>query len=249
MAERSRAATVGVRVSVQEALPSSTVPSGAGLDPDLRDALRGLGHQAEFASGETLLFEGSVSESMLVLEAGLAAVSAADPAGHEVFLAFRGPGSLLGEFGYLDRRPRSAMVRAVAPTRCRVVPRAALDRFLAADPRACQALSAAVVAKMRAVTDRRVRYAQGRIGTRICRVLLDHAEEFGAAGQGPGTVIDVPLSQARIADLVGARTRIVGLELARLQEAGLVDTGYRSRPRRLRVLDTAALAVRERTSG
>ncbi|SDG84751.1 Crp/Fnr family transcriptional regulator [Pseudonocardia oroxyli] len=226
-------------MSVHEALPSSAL-----LDAELWDALCGLGHQADFASGETLLFEGSASESMLVLEAGLAAVSVADPAGDEVFLAFRGPGSLLGEFGYLDRRPRSAMVRAVAATRCRVLPRPVLDRFLAADPRAGQALSAAVVAKMRAVTDRRVRYAQGRIGTRIGRVLLDHADEFGTPGQGDDVVIEVPLSQGRIADLVGAGTRIVGLELARLQEAGLVDTGYRSRPRRLRVLDPVALAVR-----
>jgi CRP/FNR family transcriptional regulator, cyclic AMP receptor protein len=235
-------------VSIQEAVPGRADVIGAGLDPALWDALCGLGHPAEFASGETLLFEGSASESMLVLEAGLAAVSVADPAGHEVFLAFRGPGSLLGEFGYLDRRPRSAMVRAAAPSRCRVLSRAVLDRFLAADPRAGQALSAAVVAKMRAVTDRRVRYAQGRIGTRIARVLLDHADEFGAAGAGADVVIDVPLSQSRIADLVGARTRIVGLELAKLQEAGLVDTGYRSRPRRLRVLDPAALAARVGTA-
>jgi len=227
-------------VSVQE-LGAGGAPV---LDPDLWAALCGLGHTSEYRSGETLIFQGSPSESMLLLESGLTAVSAADPAGAEVFLAFRGPGSLLGEFGYLDRRPRSAMVRAAAPTRCRVLPRAVLDRFLLADPRASQALSAAVVAKMRAVTDRRVRYAQGRIGTRIARVLVDHAEEFGVPVPGPEVLLDGPLSQGRLAHLVGARTRIVGLELARLQAAGLVDTGYRSRPRRLRVLDPAGLARR-----
>jgi CRP-like cAMP-binding protein len=222
-----------------------SIQEAAGLDVPLWDALCGLGHPASFAVGDTLLFQGSPSETMLLLQSGLAAVSVANPGGGEVFLAFRGPGALLGEFGYLDRRPRSAMVRAVAPTGCRVLSRAVLDRFLAADPRAAQAVSAAVVAKMRAVTDRRVRYAQGRIGTRIARVLLDHADEFGEPpAQGPGVVIGVPLAQARIADLVGARPRIVGLELARLQAAGLVDTGYRSRPRRLRVLDPEALAAR-----
>ncbi|WP_345416500.1 Crp/Fnr family transcriptional regulator [Pseudonocardia xishanensis] len=227
-------------MSIQE-LGSGGAPV---LDADLWAALCGLGHVAEYGTGEILLFQGSASESMLLLESGLAAISAADPAGTELFLAFRGPGSLLGEFGYLDRRPRSAMVRAAAPTLCRVVSRAVLDRFLLADPRAGQALSAAVVAKMRAVTDRRVRYAQGRIGTRIAQVLLDHADEFGVPGPGAEVLLDVPLSQSRLADLVGARTRIVGLELARLQDAGLVDTGYRSRPRRLRVLDPAGLASR-----
>jgi CRP-like cAMP-binding protein len=214
------------------------------LDPDLWEALRALGHAAEFAVGDTILFQGSPSESMLLLEEGLAAVSVAAADGAEVFLAFRGSRSLLGEFGYVDRRPRSAMVRAAAPTRCRVLPRPALDRFLGADPEAQRAVTAAVVAKMRGVTDRRVRYTQGRIGLRIVRVLLDHAREFGVPGPGGSVVVDVPLAQRRIADLVGARPRIVGLELARLQEAGLVDTGYRSSPRKLRVLDSDALERR-----
>jgi CRP/FNR family transcriptional regulator, cyclic AMP receptor protein len=215
------------------------------LDPALWSALAALGHPAEFAAGATILFQGAPSESMLLLESGLAAVSVADPEGEEIFLAFRGPGSLLGEFGYLDRRPRSAMVRAAPAARCRVLPRAVLDRFLADDPVAARAVTSAVVAKMRAVTDRRVRYTQGRIGTRIARVLLDHGAEFGVpAADGRGLVIDVPLAQPRIADLVGAKPRIVGMELSKLSEDGLVDTGYRSRPRRLRLLDPAALALR-----
>ncbi|MCE3552332.1 Crp/Fnr family transcriptional regulator [Pseudonocardia sp. RS11V-5] len=220
------------------------VGSDPALDPALWAALRALGHSAEFAAGVTILFQGSPSESMLLLEEGLATVSVTAADGAEVFLAFRGPGSLLGEFGYVDRRPRSAMVRAAVPTRCRVVPRPALDRFLGADHEAQRAVTAAVVAKMRAVTDRRVRYTQGRIGVRIARVLLDHAREFGVPGPGGAVVIDVPLAQPRIADLVGAKPRIVGLELARLQEAGLVDTGYRSSPRKLRVLDPDGLRRR-----
>ncbi|MFR9801966.1 Crp/Fnr family transcriptional regulator [Pseudonocardia sp. RS010] len=219
------------------------------LDPALWEALRGLGHPAEFASGATILFQGSPSESMLLLEEGLAAVSVTAADGVEVFLGFRGPGALLGEFGYVDRRPRSAMVRAAAPTRCRVLPRPALDRFLGADPEAQRAVAAAVVAKMRAMTDRRVRYTQGRVGTRIGRVLLDHARDFGVPGPGGTVMLDVPLAQPRIADLVGAKPRIVGLELARLQEAGLVDTGYRSSPRKLRVLDPGGLACRLGESG
>ncbi|MFC5951945.1 Crp/Fnr family transcriptional regulator [Pseudonocardia lutea] len=219
------------------------------LDPALWEALRALGHPAEFVPGTTILFQGSASESMLLLEEGLATVSVTAADGAEVFLAFRGPGSLLGEFGYVDRRPRSAMVRAAVRTRCRVLPRPALDRFLGADPEAQRAVTAAVVAKMRAVTDRRVRYTQGRIGTRIGRVLLDHAREFGVPGPGGSVVVDVPLAQPKIADLVGARPRIVGLELARLQEAGLVDTGYRSSPRKLRVLDLAGLERRLGESG
>jgi CRP-like cAMP-binding protein len=221
--------------------PTSAGP--ADLAPGDWAELRALGHAVEHPQGAMILLQGSPSDAMLVIESGLVAVSASDESGHEVFLAFRRAGDLLGEFGFLDRRPRSAMVRAVAPTLCRVFPGTVLDRFLATHPDASRALTTAIVAKMRAVTDRRVRYSQGRIGDRIVRVLLDHSAQFGRPlpGGGPVRQIEVPLSQTRIADLVGARPRIVGAELSRLQDLGLVDTGYRSTPRRLKVLDPAGL--------
>ncbi|MEN3303628.1 Crp/Fnr family transcriptional regulator [Pseudonocardia sp.] len=220
-------------------------PAGpANLGPGDWAELRALGHAVEHPQGAMVLLQGSPSDAMLVIESGLVAVSASDESGHEVFLAFRRAGDLLGEFGFLDRRPRSAMVRAVAPTRCRVFPGPVLDRFLAAHPDASRALTTAIVAKMRAVTDRRVRYSRGRIGDRVVRVLLDHAAQFGRPlGGGPARRIDVPLSQTRIADLVGAKPRIVGAELSRLQDLGLVDTGYRSTPRRLTVLDPGGLRL------
>lgn len=216
------------------------------IPPEVWSALGEIGYVAQYGSGATILFQGLESESMLLLEAGLTAVSVAQREAAEVFLAFRGPGSLLGEFGYLDHQPRSAMVRAVAPTRCRVLLRPTLDRFLDAHPEAQRALAAAVTAKYRAVMQRRIRYSQGRLGQRIGRVLLDHVAEFGIPEPcgGPGWVIDVPLSQARIADLVGAGPRIVGQELGGLAHLGLIDTGYRSTPRRLRVFDPAALERR-----
>ncbi|MCW0212681.1 MAG: Crp/Fnr family transcriptional regulator [Pseudonocardia sp.] len=204
--------------------------------------LRALGHPVDHPQGAMILLQGSPSDSMLVIESGLVAVSVSDESGHELFLAFRRAGDLLGEFGYLDRRPRSAMVRAVAPTRCRTFPATVLDRFLATRPDAARALTAEIVGKMRAVTDRRVRYSRGRIGDRVVRVLLDHCAQFGRTlADGHARRIEVPLSQLRIADLVGAKPRIVGAELSRLQDLGLVDTGYRSTPRRLTVLDPAGL--------
>nr|WP_275404190.1 Crp/Fnr family transcriptional regulator [Pseudonocardia acidicola] len=215
------------------------------MSPAAWAELRELGHVVSYPAGETILLQGSPSETMLLMEAGLTAVTVSDDGGQDVFLAFRGTGDLLGEFGCLDRQPRSATVRAVLPTRCRVFHHPTLDRFLARHPDVHRAVTNVVIGKMRRTVDQRIRYAQGRLADRITWVLLDHAQEFGRPGpDGSSTVIDVPLSQARIADLVRARPRIVGQELSALVREGLVDTGYRSTPRRLRLLDEQRLRRR-----
>ncbi|MHA6793111.1 Crp/Fnr family transcriptional regulator [Pseudonocardia bannensis] len=225
-------------------MPTTTPAVLAGLGPVAWAELCELGHVVSYPAGETILLQGSPSEAMLLLEDGLTAVSVSDALGQDVFLAFRGAGDLVGEFGCLDGRPRSATVRAVAPTRCRVFHRSPLDRFLARRPEAYRAVTNAVIDKMRRATDRRIRYAQGRLGDRVGWVLLDHAAEFGRAGDVGVIVIDVPLSQVRIADLVRARPRIVGQQLAALVRAGAIDTGYRSSPRRLKILDQDLLRRR-----
>ncbi|GAA1863249.1 hypothetical protein GCM10009836_49520 [Pseudonocardia ailaonensis] len=212
------------------------------LDPEAWAALWPAGRSVGLGRGEAVLSQGGSSDALYLLEEGYVSVTVSTADGAEVFLAFDGPGSVLGGVGFLDHRPRSGTVRATTPVRVRVLSRPVAERVTAARPTVMLALTLLVAARTRALVDRRVRYSQGSLSTRIGRVLVDHARDFGSpSGDGRGVVLDAPLSQPWIADLVGARPRIVGLELARLQAGGLIDTGYRARPRRLRVFDVAAL--------
>lgn len=187
------------------------------------------------------MIEGAESDHMVLVERGITAVEAAGPDGPPTFVAFRGPGSVLGEFGVLDGGVRSATVTALTRVDLRVYPAREVRAFLAARPSAAAAVTAAAVHKNREAIRRRTRYGTGEPGERIARVLLDHAQDFGRP-VGGAIVIDVPLSQPRIADLVGGSPRTVGQYLTEWSERGLLTTGYRGL-RRLRILSRPGLAA------
>ncbi|MCA9613871.1 MAG: cyclic nucleotide-binding domain-containing protein [Sandaracinus sp.] len=66
--------------------------------------------------GQTVVEEGDLSREMFVVVGGELEVVKRGPRGGEFRVALFGPGDWFGEMSILDVQPRSATVRAVAPT-------------------------------------------------------------------------------------------------------------------------------------
>jgi CRP-like cAMP-binding protein len=179
---------------------------------------------------------------MVLLERGVAEVVVSEPEGARAFVAFRGAGSMIGEYALLDDVPRCATVITTCRVQGRAYPKRPVREFLGRHPDAMAALTAGVLRKTRAAVDRRIRYGTGEPGERIARVLLDHADEFGRETDGV-RAIDVPLSHGRIADLIQGSSSSVAQHLRRWGRTGVLTTGYRG-TRRLCVLDRGALLER-----
>jgi CRP-like cAMP-binding protein len=71
-------------------------------------------------AGETVMREGDISREMFVVLGGELEVVKQSRAGHDVRVALIGPGDWFGEMSILDVQPRSATVRALAPTLLRI---------------------------------------------------------------------------------------------------------------------------------
>ncbi len=67
-------------------------------------------------AGRVVIEEGESSQEMFVVLGGELEVVKKSRDGHEVMVALIGPGDWFGEMSILDVQPRSATVRAVAPT-------------------------------------------------------------------------------------------------------------------------------------
>lgn len=209
------------------------------MEPGTRAAFGRLGRVHLYPPRHCLMLQGGPSDSVMLLENGLAEVCVSDADGHRAFVTFRGPGSLLGEYGMLDGSLRCATVTTLSSVRCRVYSTPSLREFLQRHPDAAGAVTTTVVRKTRAALDRQFRYGTGDAGERIARALLDHADAFGRPTP-EGTVIDVPLSHARIADLVHGSASSVAKYVLGWSRQGLLTTGYRG-TRRLRIVDRPAL--------
>jgi len=88
---------------------------------------------ATAAAGDVILSKGSPSRSLLLLEEGEVEV-VGDAAGEAVVYAKLGPGSVVGEVGFVDGRPRTHSVRAVSACRLRRLTRERLLHLVKDDP-------------------------------------------------------------------------------------------------------------------
>src|SRR5436305_12395165 len=105
------------------------------LGDDERRALDAIATPRTAASGHHVMAAGQVADHVIVLRAGHVKIVAAGPEGEEVVLAFRGPGSLIGEQAVVDGAPRAAGVIAVEPVQMLVIPASSFRRYLSEQPR------------------------------------------------------------------------------------------------------------------
>jgi CRP-like cAMP-binding protein len=91
--------------------------------------VRAVGAIKDLADGEIFIQEGEVDDRLFLIEKGRVEVII-----KEKHCAFIEAGDIVGEFAFLDRRPRTATVKAVGPATVCVLDRQNLMRALADEP-------------------------------------------------------------------------------------------------------------------
>jgi CRP/FNR family cyclic AMP-dependent transcriptional regulator len=211
-------------------------PFGDALDEDGRRRFAALGRPRRYPSGSTLFLEGDRGASVLVIRAGRVKVRKETAEGHELVLALRGPGALVGELAALEHgiAHRSATVIALSPVVVQVIPN---DAFLEQHPRALLALTRIIIGRLHDADRRRAEFGAYDTLGRVARVLAELLATSGVATNGE-VRLEPSLSQHELAGLVGASRESVVRALAELRRRGVISTGRRQ----LDVRDVAGLA-------
>jgi CRP-like cAMP-binding protein len=196
------------------------------LPADAIRRLRAAGREITLPAGRSVFGEGEEAPTLALLLRGRLKVLTLTRDGTEVLIAIRGPGDLLGELSTLIGASRSASVVALEPVRLLVLPLGAFEEALAQDRDVAAALIRTLVERLRAATALRTELLE-EVPTRVARLLLRLADEFGVEADEGGVVIDVPLTQQELAALTSASRGTVATALRELREAGLVRTGRR----------------------
>jgi CRP-like cAMP-binding protein len=189
-----------------------------------RDELLGLGVTRRLPGGRRLLSEGRRDTQIEVIREGHVKVTIA-VGGVSRLLAIRLPGDLVGEFAAFTGKGRTASVTTCGEVAATVIQQADFLHFVGRHPHVAAMIAATLGRRLRWANERRADFVAFPVHVRLGRVLLEIATTCGEAVRD-GMMIAVELSQAELAQLIGAQPDSVQRALRLLRRQGLVRTGY-----------------------
>lgn len=176
-----------------------------------------LGETRTWEPGTTVVTEGEVADCMYIIHTGeLRAVVAGD-GGRTVELSTLGAGEYFGEL-MLSGALRSASVQVTVRARLTRVMRAEVERVLASRPDLAFHLIQRLVQRVRTLTHTVGRMASVDVYGRLVGLFDALAVDDGGRRIVPG-----PLSQARIAERLGASRAMVNRLLQDLARGGYIE--------------------------
>lgn len=186
--------------------------------------LAGLGRIAVYPPGATMCSEGDPATHVFVLLSGLVKVLSVTSDGHEVVLALRGNGDVVGELAGETTGHRTATVQAVDTVRTLIVKYDRFNSFLDSQPGAGRAYRHAVTQRWNDTATALRNFSMTSGAQRVARLLLDLAMQYGSGRNGE---IDVPLTQEELAGLAGTSRATVTRAFSSWRGRGFIRTGQR----------------------
>lgn len=189
-----------------------------------------------FRRDTTIFHKGQDGDALYLIESGRVRIFLQTEAGGEHTLALLEQGDFFGELALLDERPRSASAETVEDSVLYALAREDFQRELARAPDLAMALLVAFSARQRRMTEHTESLALLDVYGRLAHVLLDMAEQHGH--QEDGLVIDLQVTQAELARMIGATRERINRALAAFKAQGLIQMRGRTivitNPQRLR---------------
>jgi CRP/FNR family cyclic AMP-dependent transcriptional regulator len=196
------------------------------LTNEERSVLAALSRTSVFSPGAVICVEGDPATHVFVLVNGLAKILSSTADGHELTLALRGNGDLVGELAGETTGYRTATMRAIGTVRALIVSYEKFSMFLDAHPGAGHAYRHVVTHRWNDAASMLRSHPVTNGAHRLATVLLDLATRYGSETDH-GVHIAVPLSQEELASLAGASRATVTRALSNWRQRGIILTGQR----------------------
>ena len=197
------------------------------LRPDDAVALAAAGVVVDKHRGTHLFREGDDSTACFIVTEGEIELYRRTGAGRSV-VGRQGPGSVVGDIAMFRDRPYLSSARAIGQVKAIRLERDTLIPLLLARPVLAMRWLVNGLAQLEVAQQRLIRLINRTVIEQVAGIIIDEQDGYG----------DVAMSQASIAELLGASRQSVNEALRELKVVGAVDTGYR----RITILDHAVLA-------
>lgn len=174
-----------------------------------------------FRKGDTIIREGEPGDKLYIIVEGKLKLSRTAPDGRENLLTILGPSDMFGELSIFDPAPRTSSAICVTDVRTYTMDRAALRRWLDAQPQIAEQLLRVLARRLRRTNNSLADLIFTDVPGRVAKALLQLAQRFGSQ-EGNTVRVNHDLTQEEIAQLVGASRETVNKALAEFAHRGWI---------------------------
>jgi CRP/FNR family transcriptional regulator len=181
----------------------------------------------ELPRGTRVFDLGDTTRVVYVVKRGTVRIARETPDGKDVTVALLGAGDFFGEETLFDDRARTTVATVVEDALLCTVRADDLFALLAADPGLALNVAKVLSGQLGEARATMEDLAYARVGDRIVHLYRKLAAEHGVPVNG-GTRVDMRLTHADVASLVGSTRETVSAEISKLVEAGRLRADGRS---------------------
>jgi CRP/FNR family transcriptional regulator len=193
----------------------------ASSDEDLQ-GLAKASAQHEYADRELIFAPTPRPHSVYLLERGLVRIFRLSANGAQATFGFVLPGEAFGEFAAFGEYPRESFAEAVRPSLVHRVPSKAFQDLLSHHPALVVEMARQIGNRFKQIESRVESLVFRSVHARVALILLELAEILGNRTER-GIELDISLSQAELATLIGTSRQSVSASLHRLEQQGLIE--------------------------
>ena len=185
------------------------------------EAVAAASRVRRFRRGQVVFTAGDPGDSLIVVVSGSVRVVVRSADGGELTLTVVSPGGSLGELSVADGGPRSADAETLEEGQLLLVPREVVQDVCARVPTAAQALTDAVAANLRRLTESVADLVFLDLPRRVAKVLLGQP-------RGEDGVIRPRMSQEQLAHQAGGSRQSVNAALRGFERRGWIEVHDRA---------------------
>ena len=202
----------------------------------LANVVAAHGRRRTLRNGEVLFLEGDRSREVYLCVSGRIRIFLSLSSGRELVLGTKEEGDVFGEIAALDTLPRSAGASAIGRTVVASMPGDKFAEEVFREPALALEVLSGLARQIRRATAGFSARTNDSAGVRTGRTILELAEVI--AGPDQSNAVELPITQADLADRIGATRESTARAIGVFRRAGVLETGRG----RLVVVDIDGLA-------
>jgi CRP/FNR family transcriptional regulator, cyclic AMP receptor protein len=183
-----------------------------------------------FRPAQAIFRQGDRARSLFVIDRGRVKLFNSSGTGQERLIAVLGPGEVFGELEVMSDESRVMSARAMDEVEVFAMDRHLLQAVLKTRPAFTRRLLELFARRLRRADQATQDLIFFDAATRLARRLGELARDHGRPGpQGQAVLIDIPLTQKEVAQMIGVNRASVNRLIRSLVERGIIDWN-RGRP-------------------